>query len=202
MCANSKLQCKGSLLAGLPFFFLSLAVSLTASVLFPAPALGQTASTAKNPPPASSSADTQPIPSEWRDSKEALLGDVLRYLQAGNLRGLAAITVDSADYKAVVWPELPISNPRNNIPFDYVFGRHNQLSRGGLFLKLKDLKGKRFEVVRFEERPERDQYKEIRIIPIGEIVLKDAEGKELEVRLVGSILEHKGRFKVFSYKTD
>jgi hypothetical protein len=170
-----------------------LVVSLAASGLFPTPVAGQTAST---------SAESEPVRSEWRDSKEALLGDVLRFLQTDNLRGLAAITVDSVDYKAIVWPELPVSNPRNNIPFEYVFGRHNQLSRGGLLLKLKELKGKRYEVVRFEERPERDQYKEIRIIPIGEIALKDADGNQTEVRLVGSILEHKGRFKVFSYKTD
>lgn len=199
MFANNHVKTKRSLLRRLLFCGLSFAVSLW---LFSAPAYPQPASPGTSDSVPAAPTAHEAIPSEWRDTKEGLLRDVVQYLQSENLKGLSAITVDSADYKTVVWPELPISNPRNNIPFEYVFGRHNQISRGGLLLKLKEFKGKRYEVVRFEERPERDQYKEIRIIPIGEIVLRDTEGKETEVRLVGSILEHKGRFKVFSYKTD
>lgn len=201
MFANSQPQHKGSPQPGLPFFCVCVVVTLCVSLLS-VPVAGQTAAETEPAQATTASSEKEPIRSEWRESKEALLRDVLRYLQAENLRGLAAITLDSADYQAVVWPELPISNPRNNIPFEFVFGRHNQLSRGGLLMKLKEFKGKHYELVRFEESPERDKYKAIRIVPIGKIVLRDATGKELPVRLIGSILEHNGRFKVFSYKTD
>ncbi len=142
------------------------------------------------------------IPSEWRDTKDEVVRDVLKYLQQNDLRSLTAITVSAEDYKTVVWPELPISNPRNNIPFEYVFGRHNQLSRGGLTIKLREFAERHFEVVSFELRPERDKYEHIHIYPVGKVVIRDADGATFDTRLLGSILEYNGKFKAFSYKTD
>lgn len=183
----------------LPF---SLTLAAVLALGAASPATCQSTPSAEQDHRALSSQNAAEIPSEWRDSKQTLVRDVLRFLQAEDLRALASITVNSEDYKTVVWPQLPISNPRNNIPFEYVFGRHNQISRGGLLIKVNDFKGKNFTVVKFTERPERDKYADIRIIPVGDVIVTDSEGKEFEVRLLGSILESKGRFKVFSYKTD
>lgn len=190
MSANSYFNKEGGLHKRLPFALLLgiLVLMLSNATLLP----GQSAT----------GEASETIPSEWRDTKDEVIRDVLEYMQKNDLRGLTAITVSAEDYKTVVWPELPISNPRNNIPFEYVFGRHNQLSRGGLTIKLREFADRHFEVVSFEVRPERDKYEHIHIYPVGKVVIRDADGKTFDARLIGSILEYNGKFKAFSYKTD
>jgi hypothetical protein len=64
---------------------------------------------------------------------------------------------------------------------------------------LKEYGGKKFELVSIRFRGDATTYASYRVHRESELMVKDPEGRESEVRLFGSVLEKNRRYKVFSY---
>ena len=135
-------------------------------------------------------------------SIESLAGDVLLALSqkdAGRLRELA---LSDADFREVIWPELPASRPERNLTSDYVWKDTTIKSEAGLQSVLAEHGGQSYELVRVEFGGETTQHRSFLVRRGAIVVVKDAARKERRVRLFGSVVERDGGFKVYSYNVD
>lgn len=132
-------------------------------------------------------------------SPEELGRQVLAALQEGDIQALESLALSEEEFRNFVWPELPVSNPKTNVPLDYVWGDVQLRSQARLQQLLGTLKGERFALVRVSHRGPRTDYPTHRAYSDFGIVLRDPEGREREYLLFGTLIEMEGVWKVYSY---
>ena len=135
-------------------------------------------------------------------SPEALAQAVLGALAASDKTKLQSLALSESEFRTVVWPELPTSRPERNVPFEYAWGQMKQRSDGSLSGTFQRYAGKRLTLLRTGATGETTQYKTFFVMRDSEIVAADETGKELVVRLFGSLMVKDGRYKVFSFVVD
>lgn len=133
---------------------------------------------------------------------EALAHALLGALADSDRAKLEALPLSEAEFRTVVWPELPTSRPERGVPFEYAWGQMKQRSDGSLANTFQRYAGKRLTFVRTRATGETTQYKTFLVMRDSEIVAADEAGRELVVRLFGSVLVKDGRYKVFSFVVD
>jgi hypothetical protein len=136
------------------------------------------------------------------ESPEALAIQVIEAYRAGNRQALDALALTREEFRAHVWPELPISRPEVNLPFDVAWGQlaqksalyQGQLSRG--------LEGHDWTLVRVAFAGEATEYDGVTVHRDTELLVRNGAGEERTIRLFGSTIEQDGRYKVFSFVVD
>jgi hypothetical protein len=144
-----------------------------------------------------------PVPlSNTFESPEALARGVLAALQANDADRLRALQLSEAEFKAHVWPELPVSRPERNVPFDYAWGQMQQRSDGSLQTTLSRYAGRSlvFRSTRFTG--DLTQYASFDVMRQSEITAADETGRELVLKLYGSAMRKDGRYKLYSFVVD
>jgi len=147
---------------------------------------------------------TSPSPSLANafESPEAVATAVLKGLAEGNLEVLRNLAVSEAEFRDLVWPKLPASRPERNLPLDYVWMDLAAKSDAQLRARLAGWQDRGFILVSLEFKGGTDDYGTFRVHRETVLLLKDRGAREQTGRLFGSMIEHKGRFKVFSYVVD
>ena len=135
-------------------------------------------------------------------SPEALAQAVLARLGTKDLAGLRALPLSEAEFREHVWPELPVSRPERNVPFAYAWGQMKQHSDGHLETTFARYAGKPLRFVRSRSTGETTTYQSFVVMRESEIIAADATGRELILRLFGSVIVKNGRYKIFSYVVD
>jgi hypothetical protein len=135
-------------------------------------------------------------------SPEALARAVLTALERKDLEGLSALPLSETEYREYVWPELPVSRPERNVPFDYSWRQMKQRSDGSLQQTIARYAGRRLDLVEARFTGETTHYASFRVMRDSEIIARDASGRDLVVRLYGSAMVRDGRYKMFSYVVD
>jgi hypothetical protein len=133
---------------------------------------------------------------------DALARAVLRALAASDKSKLQSLALSEAEFRDHVWPELPTSRPERNVPFEYAWGQMKQRSDGSLSYTFQRYAGKRLTLVQTGATGETTQYKTFLVMRDSEIVATDETGRELVIRLFGSMMVKDGRYKVFSFVVD
>lgn len=118
---------------------------------------------------------------------------------SGALRLLA---ITEAEFRDLVWPKLPASRPERNLPLDYVWKDLAAKSDANLRARLAGWQDRGFVLVSLTFNGGVENYGTFAVHRDTVLLLRDGDGKEQTGRLFGSIIEHKGRFKVFSYVVD
>ena len=136
------------------------------------------------------------------DSPDALAGAVLDGLARRDLPRLHALALSEEEFRAHVWPELPVSRPERNVPFDYAWGQMKQRSDGSLNETLARHEGKPLRLVQTRFTGETTQYQSFSVMRDSEVVASDETGRELILRLYGSAMVKDGRYKLYSYVVD
>ncbi len=136
------------------------------------------------------------------DSPDALAREVLRLLKARDRERLAELAVDAREFAEIIWPELPASRPERNLPLEYVWGDLRTKSRGHLARIVEQHGGRRYALVAVSHAGETTTYETFTVKRKTELIVRDDEGRELPLRLFGSLLEHDGRYKIFSFVVD
>ena len=136
------------------------------------------------------------------ESPEAVARAVVAGMGAGDLAALKALALTEAEFKDLVWPKLPASRPERNLPMDYVWGDLAGKSDANLRARLGGWQDREFVVMSVSFKGGIEDYGTFKVHRESTLLLKDREGREQTGRLFGSILEHGGRFKVFSYVVD
>jgi hypothetical protein len=139
---------------------------------------------------------------ETFDSREALAVAVLQRVERGDAAALRGLALDEVAFRQVVWPELPVSRPERNMPFDYVWSDLRQKSEASLHATLAAHGGRRYELARVEFLGESSPYRTFLVHRKAQLVVRDEHGRESRIRLFGSVLERDGLFKIFSFVVD
>jgi len=127
---------------------------------------------------------------------------VLTAVEANDIERLRALAVTEQEFRSHVWPELPASRPERNVPFDFVWEMLQRNSESHLRQTLSKFQSQPLTLVRMEFSGETTDYDGVTVRRDTRLVVKDGAGNERIVRLFGSTIEQRGRYKVFSYVVD
>jgi hypothetical protein len=127
---------------------------------------------------------------------------VLDALAANDVDRLKALPLSESEFREHVWPELDTSRPERNVPFEYAWGQLKQRSDEFLRQTLARYGGRRLALVRIGFTGETTQYTSFAVMRDSEVVATDDTGRELVLRLYGSVMVKDGRYKMFSYVVD
>jgi len=134
-------------------------------------------------------------------SPEALATEVIEAMHAGDLARLRALALTRDEFRDHVWPQLPASRPEVNMPVDFAWNLLQQKSEGFLRQTVASLEDVP-EVRRVEFAGETTDYGDVTVHRESELVVAIHNGEEQRIRLLGSMIEQDGKWKVFSYVVD
>jgi hypothetical protein len=134
-------------------------------------------------------------------SADALARAVLDALERQDRPGLVSLALDEGEFRNHVWPALPAARAERNVPLSYVWGDLRQKSQLSLNKTLREHGGRRYALagVSFAGRTEYGAYTVHREAALR---VRDASGAERHLRVLGSMVEQGGGWKVFSYVVD
>jgi hypothetical protein len=115
---------------------------------------------------------------------------------------LERLALTETEFKQYVWPELPISRPESNVPFDFAWGMLHQHSEGYLRETVTEFSGRQLSLKRVELAGASTSYGDVTVHRDSRLVVETTDGREQTIRLFGSMVEKDGGWKVFSYVTD
>ena len=107
-------------------------------------------------------------------------------LERKDLAALRAMPHSEAEFRDLVWPELPTSRPERNVPFEYAWGQLKQSSDQSFARMFGRYAGKRFGLVRVEFGGATTTYQTLSVRRDSEIVATDETGRESVLTLFGS----------------
>lgn len=116
-----------------------------------------------------------------------------------DLSALQTLALTEQEFREHVWPELPVSRPERNMPFEYVWGQTAQRSDHSLRQTYARYRGEPFTLVGVEFEGETTDYPTFSVSRRTVLVVTNAEGAEERLRLFGSLLRQGDRYKVYSY---
>ena len=136
------------------------------------------------------------------DSPESLAQAVLSALERQDLDALHRLPLSESEYREHVWPELPVSRPERNVPFDYSWAQMKQRSDGSLQQTFGRYASKRLAFVQTRFTGETTQYGSFTVMRESEVIARDENGRDLILRIYGAAMVKQGRVKMFSYVVD
>jgi hypothetical protein len=150
---------------------------------------------------AGSACGARPI-AHAEESPAALARAVLTALEARDVNRLGELALNEAEFRAVVWPELPASRSERNLPFGYVWADLRTKSHNGLSQVVGSYGGRRYELVSVRFAGPTTQYQTFLVHRDAVLAVRDSNGEHQVLKLFGSVLERDRRFKIFSYVVD
>jgi hypothetical protein len=151
--------------------------------------------------PSEPSRSTVPLAQTF-ETPEALARAVLDGLAKRDLAGLRSMALTEAEFREHVWPELPVSRPERNVPFDYAWGQMKQRSDGSLGETVGRYGGRPLRFVSTRFTGETTNYQTFSVKRASEVIAADEAGKELVLSLYGSAMLKDGRYKLYSFVVD
>ena len=153
-----------------------------------------------------SAEETKPTPpplSHTYASPGALAKAFLEALNRKDAEALEQFGLNEEEFRLHVWPELPVSQLKKPLPFEYGWNDLKQKSMNSLRRTYTTFGGRNLTFVRLEFEDETTHYSTFKVHRDARVVVFDEEQqKEMRLDLFGSIMEKDGRFKLFSYVTD
>jgi hypothetical protein len=131
-------------------------------------------------------------------SPEQLAAMVIEAMRAGDLDRLRALALTRDEFLSYVWPYLPVSRPEVNMPFDFAWNLLQQKSEGFLRQTIANVEDVP-QLRRVEFVGETTDYGDVTVHRESELVVIDDNGEDRRIRLLGSMIEQDGQWKVFSY---
>ncbi len=134
------------------------------------------------------------------DSPEAIGQAVIEALNRGDAAGLHRLRVGRDDYLSWLWPTFPSSRPPYNFPPDFAWSNLNKQCAIGVEKWIRRYGNMNLTLVdiRFEHPTEK--YRGFRLLRGTVLTVQTTDGKKVELRLLGSVVEKGARYKLMSYK--
>jgi hypothetical protein len=135
-------------------------------------------------------------------TREAVARAVVDALAARDAERLAALAVSHVEFRKNIWPRLPASRPAIGMPLAYVWEDTSVRSRASLAGILREFGGRRLRVEAVSFAGEAADYGAFRLHPKTRLTVTDDAGRRSTIRVMGSLLEAAGGWKVFSFVVD
>ena len=136
------------------------------------------------------------------ESPEALAAAVLDGVARKDRSFLESLALSEDEFRYLVWPELPAARPERNMPWDYVWKDLRQKSRAGLTETLVQHGGRRYQLAGVSFAGETTRHATYDVSRATQLRVNTEDGEMQTIRLFGSVLASKGRYKVFSFVVD
>lgn len=133
---------------------------------------------------------------------EAAARLALERIAAGDRDGLLGSALTEAEFREVVYPELPASRPERNTSADYLWRGLRQKSENALAFTLDRHAGAPPELLAVDFLGETTDYGSYRVHRKTALTVRAPEGGKTVLRVFGSMIERAGRYKIFSFVTD
>ena len=146
-------------------------------------------------------AGTYPL-THAQPSAEALAREVLSALSQRHHARLRALALDELEFERRVWPALPVARPERNVPWSYVWGDLRQKSEMTLARTLSQHGGTHYELEGVRFRGATTHHGSYTVHRETVLSVRDANGDRQQLRVMGSMIEAGGDWKVFSYVVD
>lgn len=131
------------------------------------------------------------------DSPRALAAAVLAGLEARDRAALERLALSEEEFREQVFPEMPAWG---KIPMEYVWGDLRQKSENQLAGVLDALGGKAFTVEEVLFDGGATAYETFVVHRKPRLVVRErSSGEKRDIAIFGSVIEHEGRYKLFSY---
>jgi hypothetical protein len=143
-------------------------------------------------------AQSCPRLSPAEDSVDALARKVLETLAQGDRDKLEDLALTQQEFTGCIYPALPASRPGSNLSADFLWSQTLLRNLAGLE-KTLGYAGRRFEFVSIRFADGERQYEGFKVLRDARLTVKDTDGKELELKLFGAVLEAGGKFKIYSF---
>lgn len=127
---------------------------------------------------------------------DALLKQVLTNIEQKDKTALERLLIDQEEFRRYVWPA--IGNRAGKANFDTFHANYVRFSENALNTTLQNLGGTKWELVKTDIR-EVKKTANGNLVWIRDVVLRDINGSEKTVNLVGCVLEQNGTAKVATY---
>ena len=128
---------------------------------------------------------------------EDVLRQVLPALAANDQSTLNKLSIDQAEFTKFVWPTMVAR--MSNTTADKYYTTYQKVSQVGVDEARTSLVGKKWEVVKVNLDPPQRKGKGFQLFGPPQITVRDENGQEKTVVLVGGLLERDGAYKVTTY---
>lgn len=132
-------------------------------------------------------------------SPEELVRRFLDAVEENNVDHVRRLAITEDEFKTLVYPELPASDPRRNTSAEFVWNTLHTRSESNLYSMMDAVGGRRFTLEELRFTGETTQYETYKVHRESLLVLRDRDGMKQTVRLFGSVLELDHQFKIFSF---
>ncbi|MBN2107421.1 MAG: hypothetical protein JW832_08330 [Deltaproteobacteria bacterium] len=143
---------------------------------------------------------SEPDAKGWFGSADELARGVAQALAANDREALDRFRISREEYMAVVWPELPVSKIEQwKSQSGFVWTQHAAKSDAGLRSILARFGGKTLTIRSVICKTPAQEYATFKLHVRPAVEMVDQSGAKQADPVFGTIIEHSGRFKVFSY---
>lgn len=125
---------------------------------------------------------------------------VCRALHRGSVDSVMALAVTPEEFRVILWPEFPQSRPATGLRWEDGWSTLAGRLNGGSVAATRDLGGEWYEFQRIERTAPSMRYRNFLMHNGLVIVAKDGQGTVHRFTFVRSVVERKGRFKLYSLK--
>lgn len=136
------------------------------------------------------------------DSVDELARTIVAAIAREDRETLTRLPLSKEEFRLYVWPELPSARPERGVPFEYAWGDLSQKSGASLARTFARYKGRPLEYLAIDFEGETTEYETYKVHRDARVQVRLDDGRKVWLELFGSVMEWKGKYKLFSYVTD
>ena len=125
---------------------------------------------------------------------------VVDALNNRDIEKLNRLRVQREAYLDWIWPAFPASRPPNNFPGDFAWSNLNKRCNIGMKKWITRYGGQNLEFVAIRFDRPTETYQGFQLLRGTVLMLKNAAGEKGELRILGSVVVKKDRYKLLSYE--
>ena len=130
---------------------------------------------------------------------EEMLRHTVAALAANDQPALQKLSIDQSEFKKYAWPLLAERMTVSNASAEKYYPTFQQVSQLGITEANAALAGKKWEVVKLTLDPPQRKGKGYQLYGPPTVTLRDENGQEKTMKLVGGLLEREGAYLVTTY---
>lgn len=140
-----------------------------------------------------------PLAAPFFHSVKDLAASFLTSLKKRDREEMTGLALNRDEFEALLWPSLPASRPGTNLTAEYVWKQLELRSRAALSTTLSRYGGKEMKLKRVHFAKKEVLGDELTLYRDVRLRVEDADGKQIELNLFGSVIEARGYFKIVSF---
>ena len=125
---------------------------------------------------------------------------VVEALNKGDASGLHQLRVSRKEYLTWMWPAFPASGPPHNYPEDFAWSNLDAKCSRAVRRLIKRYGESDFVFAKLDFERKTEKYKDFQLLRGTVLTVENKHGQQKTLKILGSVVEKDGRYKLLSYK--